>query len=82
MKTLLIGLTALLLLSGCTNKNDMDRALEAQGFTNIQETGYNFFSCSQDDFYHSGFKATNAQGKSVEGTVCSGILFKSATIRF
>ena len=81
-KIILAGAVLALLLSGCTNKDDADRALSAQGFTNIQETGYDFFACSQDDFYHTGFKATNTNGKIVTGTVCSGLLFKSATIRY
>jgi len=81
-KTLLIGAIALLLLTGCTNRDDADRALQAQGFTNIQETGYDFMACSENDFYHTGFTATNSNGKRVSGTVCSGIFFKSATVRF
>ena len=81
-RTIIMAILALGLLTGCTNRDDADRALQAQGFTNIQETGYDFMACSEDDFYHTGFTATNSNGKRVSGTVCSGVLFKSATIRY
>ena len=82
-KTITTAAIALaLLLSGCTNKNDAKRALTAQGFTNIEYTGYSFLACSKDDTYHTGFKATNSVGARIEGTVCSGFLFKNATIRY
>ena len=81
MKTVLIFLLAIF-ICGCTNSNDAKRALKASGFTDIKMTGYQWFACSQDDFYHTGFIATNAQGKQVKGTVCSGLLFKNATVRF
>jgi len=85
MKNLTKVLTAVLLIltiQGCTNKEDAERALKAQGFTNIETTGYNIFACSEDDFYHTGFKAVNTKGQTVTGTVCSGLMFKNATIRF
>lgn len=52
------------------------------GFTNIQYTGYKWFGCSEDDFFHTGFVAVNPQGMQVTGTVCSGVLFKNSTVRF
>jgi len=70
------------LMIGCTNESDAKRALEAESYQNINYTGYSFFSCSKDDFYSTGFCADNANGKRVCGTVCSGILFKNATIRY
>jgi hypothetical protein len=77
---LLVGLMAL--FGGCTNKKDANKALGAMGFTDIQVTGYNFWSCGQDDTYHTGFRAKNPQGYYVEGTVCSGLIIKDATVRF
>lgn len=79
---LTLAAVAVLTMSGCTSKNDAERALTAQGFTNIEMTGYDFFSCGKDDFYHTGFKATNVKGQTVTGTVCSGLLIKNATIRY
>jgi hypothetical protein len=83
-KTILITLGIILLITatGCTNRKDAERALTAQGFKNITYTGYDFFGCSEDDFYHTGFKAKNTEGIPVSGTVCSGLFFKNATIRF
>jgi len=69
-------------ISGCTNRTDAERALKAEGFKDIKITGYDWFSCSEDDFYHTGFEATNHNGLRVKGTVCSGLLFKNATIRY
>ena len=69
-------------LTGCTSQADAERALKAEGYKNIEITGYAFFDCSKDDTYHTGFRAKNREGKTVEGTVCSGLLFKNATIRY
>ena len=69
-------------LSGCTNKNDAERALKAAGYTDIHIDGYAWFACSDDDFYHTKFTANNPVGQKVHGVVCSGLLLKNATIRF
>jgi hypothetical protein len=82
MRRYLIVLIVLFLLMGCTNNPDAIRILQENGYKEIQMTGYNFFSCSKDDFYHSGFMAKSPNGNSIKGTVCSGILFKNSTIRF
>ena len=82
MKKILILAIAIIAFSGCTNKTDAKRALKAQGFKNVQITGCNFFACGKDDFYRTGFTAVNQQGSKVSGTVCSGLLFKNATVRF
>jgi hypothetical protein len=68
--------------TGCTSRVDAEKALTSEGMTNIKVTGYDFFACSKDDFYHTGFTAVNVLGKSVEGTVCSGLFFKGSTIRY
>lgn len=72
----------LALLAACTSRSDAERALTAQGFTEIEVLGPAIFACSEDDFYKTKFRAKNPQGKMVEGVVCSGFLFKNATIRF
>lgn len=82
MKNILLTTMLALSLTACSNSNDAVKALEAQGFTDIQTTGWSAFACSDDDFYATGFVATNPQGKRVKGTVCSGVLFKNATIRW
>lgn len=78
---LLLVLTIILALSGCTSSDDARRILEADGYTNIQIIGYQWFDCAKDDFYHTGFTAQK-NGKTISGTVCAGLLFKGATIRF
>lgn len=78
----IILLLAVLALVGCTDGDQAKRVLGAQGFTKINLTGYNFFACGKDDLYHTGFTAKSPIGVSIEGTVCSGMLFKNATIRF
>lgn len=70
------------LCAACSSPEDARRALTGAGYSNIETHGYDFFACGQDDFYHTKFSATNPQGKRVDGVVCSGLLFKSATIRF
>ena len=83
MRTLALSLLfAGLVFSGCTNRTDAEKALNAEGMSNIQVTGYSWFACSKDDFYHTGFTATNFSGNPIEGTVCSGLLFKGSTIRY
>ena len=78
----LLAICLILLLSACSSPNDATRALQGAGYTNIQTGGYKWFSCGQDDFYHTKFTATNPAGRTVSGVVCSGFLFKDATIRF
>ena len=69
-------------VSACTNPKDAERALEAAGYSDIQTGGYAPFACGEDDFYHTKFTAINPVGKRVSGVVCSGLVFKDATIRF
>ena len=42
--------------------------------TNIRTTGYAWFGCGDGYTFHTGFYATNQQGKEVSGVVCSGWL--------
>lgn len=71
----------LLILSGCTNENEARRVLEQDGVNNVHMTGYSWFSCAKDDFYHTGFSGMR-NGKNISGTVCSGLIFKASTIRY
>jgi hypothetical protein len=82
MKNKIIIILTLLCLTSCTDKKSAEEALTNMGFNEIEITGYKFFSCGKDDFYHTGFKARNIHGNLVEGTVCSGLFFKDATVRF
>lgn len=81
MRIVLCLIFGLFFLS-CTNPSGAKEALEAEGFENVQITGFKWFSCSKDDFFHTGFTATGRNGKPISGTVCEGLLFKGRTIRF
>ena len=67
---------------GCTQSDHAIKVLQENGFKNIQITGWSPFSCSQDDTFKTGFTATSVTGAEVSGTVCEGLVFKNATIRF
>lgn len=69
-------------LAACTQPNNAQSLLESQGYTDVRITGYNWFGCSDDDTYHTGFEAKSPTGKPISGTVCAGLIFKGATIRF
>jgi len=65
----------------CSTTEPAEHALRNQGFTNINLTGYKYFACSDSDSFNTGFTATNAQGKNVEGVVCCGFA-KKCTVRW
>lgn len=69
-------------LGGCSSPVDAERALTGMGYKNIQTYGFDLFACSEDDFYSTKFTATNPAGQQVSGVVCSGLIFKGATVRF
>ena len=79
MAMMLVG--CICLLSGCTDAPKATSVLTAQGYQNIRITGYNWMACSKGDFYHTGFSAKSPNGTQVNGTVCSGLLFKGSTVR-
>lgn len=85
MKVIVMGLIAAILsisiLSFCTDEAGAERILKANGFTEIQFTGYSWLSCS-DDTFSTGFIAKGPTGLPVKGAVCSGMFFKNSTIRF
>ena len=71
----------LFFIVSCTDGFYTKKILEDQGYTEVEITGYSFFACSKDDWYHTGFRAKSPIGRPVSGTVCSGLVFKSHTIR-
>ena len=82
MIKIVIGMIIAIILSSCSNSNDAHIALNAMGFTDIKITGYKWFACSDDDWFHTGSVAKNPQAYTVNGVVCSGLLFKNSTVRF
>lgn len=86
MKKILSSLTVVVIssLCSCSSNNDFNKGkqqLKNQGYTNISNTGYSFFCCSEEDTFSTGFKATDKNGNKVTGCFCSGLL-KGITIRF
>jgi hypothetical protein len=79
MKKILILLLVAALMTGCTQPDKASSILKRDGYQNIELTGYKWFACSEDDFFHTGFKATK-NGQEVEGVVCSE-WFKGSTVR-
>lgn len=80
MKTVMLILL-LLGLTACTRPESAVRVLEGAGYSNIKITGYDWFACSDDDTFHTGFEAKGPTGRPVSGVVCEGVVFKSSTIR-
>ena len=78
----IVLILAALLLAACTSPESATRVLTSNGYTDVRMTGYNFFACSQDDVFHTGFEAKSPNGTPVKGTVCAGLIFKNSTIRF
>lgn len=74
---LLLGVT---LLASCTDELGARRALESQGFRQIEITGYRYWGCAESDNFHTGFQATGAGGDRVAGVVCKS-LTKGSTVR-
>ena len=79
IKIIALIAAVLLSLSGCIDKDNSHRILTKEGYTNINFTGYGWFSCSRDDTFRTNFTATK-DGKQYEGTVCNG-LFSGAVVR-
>lgn len=81
--TLLLGVLFLTLTS-CTSDSDFEKGkkqLEQQGYTDVENTGHEWFCCDDKDTYSTGFECKNAKGEVVEGCFCSTVL-KGVTIRF
>ena len=81
MKTKLVLIAlSIILFSGCTDKENAEKFLKKEGYTDITITGYSFFECSKDASLSTGFVAKK-NGKVIEGTVCTGMLLKNHTIK-
>lgn len=69
-------------LAACTDEAGTRKTLRNAGFTDVEITGYSWWACGDDDTFHTGFRAKNPRGETVEGTVCCGGLTKGCTVRF
>lgn len=84
-KQILIAmLLATIIVTSCTSKSDFEKGkeqLEQQGYTDVVNTGYNWFCCSKDDKFSTGFECKDKKGNTVKGCFCSGFM-KGVTVRF
>jgi hypothetical protein len=78
---LIICVIALLSGWGMTDADVAKRILQESGYSSIAITGYRWFTCDKNDYFHTGFSAVGPSGRRVTGTVCKGMVFKSSTIR-
>jgi hypothetical protein len=78
-----LGIVLLLagLMLGCSQPDKAVRILTEEGYTHVEITGWRPFSCGKDDDFATGFRAISPSGHEVTGVVCSGFLFKAATVR-
>lgn len=70
-----------LLALACTDEPGARRILEDQGYTDVELTGFSWFSCSEDDQIRTGFYAKSQSGRVIRGTVCCGLILKDCTVR-
>ena len=78
---ILMSLIVFIYLGGCQCPDSTVKFLKEQGYTEIQITGWRPFM-GEKDFYSTGFKAKNMNGKVVTGALTEGFIFKGKTIRF
>lgn len=89
MKNLFKKLFSILLIvslffTGCTSTNDFSigkKQLEHQGYTDIKDTGYNWFCCDEKDTFSTDFTCKDKNENIIKDCICSGI-GKNITIRF
>lgn len=65
----LVMVLLIVLLASCTNSKGTIKFLEAQGYTDIKTTGFDFFAHGREDWSTTGFTAKNSNGKTVKGAV-------------
>lgn len=80
MNKTVLSIIVALTVGACSDSDTATKALRGAGYTQVQITGYRFFTCGERDSFHTGFSALGPTGVPVKGTVCSGWL-KGATIR-
>ena len=84
MKKTILILAVVALFCSCTSDKDFKNGksqLENMGYSNVRNTGYNAFCCSDSDDFSTGFECIDKQGKTVKGCFCSSV-GKGLTIRF
>lgn len=81
---LMFSAMLVVLLFGCTSDSDFDtvkRQLEAQGYTEVTQTGYAAWCCGEDYSWKTGWEALDPNDDRVSGCACSDFL-KGVSIKF
>lgn len=84
MKKYFVILVTLVTFVSCSSEEDFNKGkkqLENMGYTDVENTGYSSFCCSDDYTFSTGFSCKNKQGEITEGCFCSSGT-KGVTIRF
>lgn len=77
---LVLVIAAFVAPTGCTQPDDTRRVLAAQGYSEIEITGWRPFAKSEKDVFSTGFRAKSPGGSTVTGAVTAG-WFKGFTVR-
>jgi hypothetical protein len=73
-------LISVLILSACTKQEDVEKYAKKEQWDSYEIHGYCWFGCADKDFWATSFTARKG-GIEFEGCVCSGLFFKSTTLR-
>ena len=72
----------ILTTEGCTKPHAARDALSRAGYTSIELEGWAPLLCDRDDYYATGFSATNGEGERITGAVCTKLWTGFNTIRY
>ena len=61
-----------------TDEEGAAETIKSYGFTLTRVGGYQFFSCSKGERFHTSFEAINEKGEPIRGVVCRGFFFRPA----
>lgn len=80
-RSLFLAAVATFVLSGCTSHKTALRALEAQGFTDVELCGSSYWCCAgRSAWFSDCFSAKGPTGVPVDGCICRG-LFGGSTVK-
>jgi hypothetical protein len=77
---IIVLMTTAMIATACSGPEDVKRAIEQQGFTNVTLLYGEAKTPCQDDEDAIGFTALNKDNQTVSGTICFAPLEKSTII--
>lgn len=83
IKMAFYGIATIVFIFACgqSDPKNATRILEAQGYKNVEITGFSPFGCNERDWYKTKFKAEKRSGYEITGVVCTGLIIRNSTIR-